>query len=244
MKGMPVALMAVGLLALVSCSVSLKPAPETAQPVPPGKDLAAEGEIPYALALEPGDWLEYEVVDASNFQLLPGATLQPGDKVRFEIVDRGTGAKMGLDMTTTVSFETPLCDVYVNGERVGEQVGDVGSMAVNVVYPVAAEFWQDYARVEANWNEMTAAQGLPYHGEIRVEGNRVRIEFGYTEPAVVEVRSSKGAVEVPIERGVTNATVDRGTGVVLEQTRDASGGQASYHIRLVDGSAGMRDGAR
>ena len=47
---------------------------------------------------------------------------------------------MGLDMTTAVSFEVPLCDVYVNGEQVGERVGEEGTIAINVVYPVEEAF--------------------------------------------------------------------------------------------------------
>jgi hypothetical protein len=200
-------------------------------------DVPAEGEMVYPLAVEPSEWLEYEVVSASNFQLLPGTAVQQGDRVRFEVVGSGTGKKMGLDMTTAVSFETPLCDAYVNGEKAGEQVGEEGTIAINVIYPVAVEFWQDYQAVEANWNETTAAEGLPYHGEIWVESDVVTVEFGYTEPAVIQVQGRQGPVDVPIERGVTSVTVDRETGVVLEQTRDAGGSQASYHIVLVDSSA-------
>lgn len=203
-------------------------------------DVPAEGEMVYPLAVEPGEWLEYEVVSANNFQLLPGTAVQPGDRIRFEIVGSGTGKKMGLYMTTGLSFEVPLCDVYVNGEEVGEQVGEEGTIAINVVYPVEEAFWRDYQAVEDNWNETTAAQGLPYHGEIRLESDVVVIEFGYTESAVVQVQGREGPVDVPIERGVTSITVDRGTGVVLEQTRDASGSQASYHIVLVDSSVDMR----
>jgi len=198
--------------------------------------LPDEGEKVYPLAVGPGEWLEYEVVSASNFQPLPGIAVQQGDRVRFEVVGSGTAKKMGLDMTTAVSFETPLCDVYVNGEKVGEQVGEEGTIAINVVYPVEEAFWRDYQAVEANWNETTAAQGLPYHGEIRLESDVVVIEFGYTESAVVQVQGREGPVDVPIERGVTRATVDRETGVVLKQIRDASGSQASYHIVLVDSS--------
>lgn len=201
------------------------------------QDLPAEGEKVYPLAVGPGEWLEYEVVSASNFQLLPGTAVQPGDKVRFEIVGSGTAKKMGLDMTTAVSFETPLCDVYVNGEKAGEQVGEEGTITLfPIVYPVEESFWQDYQAVEANWNETTAAEGLLYHGEIGVESDVVTVEFGYAEPAVIQVQGREGPVDVPIERGVTTITVDRGTGIVLEQARDASGSQASYHIVLVDSS--------
>jgi len=128
----------------------------------------------------------------------------------------------------------------MNGEQAGERVGEEGTIAINVIYPVAVEFWQDYQAVEDNWNETTAAQGLPYHGEIRVESDVVLVEFGYTEPVVVQVQGREGPIDVPIERGVTRATVDRETGIVLEQTRDASGSQASYHIVLVDSSVNMR----
>jgi len=103
-----------------------------------------EGEKVYPLAIGPGEWLEYEIVSASNFQLLPSVAVQPGDRVRFEVVGSGTSKKMGLDMTTAVSFETPLCDVYLNGEKVGEQVGEEGTIAINVVYPVEEAFWRDY----------------------------------------------------------------------------------------------------
>ena len=200
------------------------------------ESLADEGEKVYPLTVRPGECLEYEVLGASNFQLLPGKTVRSGDRIRFEIVGSGAGKKMGLDMTTAVSFETPLCDVYLNGEKVGEQVGEEGTIAINVVYPVEEAFWRDYQAVEDNWNQTTAAQGLLYHGEIRLESNVVAVEFGYTEQAVVQVQGKNGPVDVPIERGVTNVTVDRETGVVLEQTRDAGGRQASYHIVLVDSS--------
>lgn len=71
----------------------------------------------YPLIVSPGEWLEYEIVKASNFQLLPGVAVQQGDKVRFEIVGGVVGKRMGLDMTTAVSFETPLYDAYLNGEK-------------------------------------------------------------------------------------------------------------------------------
>jgi len=67
-----------------------------------------EGEKVYPLAVGSGEWLEYEIVSASNFQPLPGIAVQQGDRVRFEIVGSGTGKKMGLDMTTAVSFEVPF----------------------------------------------------------------------------------------------------------------------------------------
>jgi len=67
--------------------------------------------------VSPGEWLEYEIVNASNFQLLPGIAAQQGDKIRFEIVGSVMGKKMGLDITTAISFETPLYDAYLNGEK-------------------------------------------------------------------------------------------------------------------------------
>lgn len=226
--------LAIGALALTLAGCGT-PTPDISGDVTQDPVVSDESKV-YPLAVEPGEWLEYEIVSTDNFQLIPPYAVQQGDRVRFEIVGSGTEAKMGLDMTTAVSFETTLCNVYVNGEQVGEQVGEAGTIAINVVYPVAAEFWQDYQAVEDNWNETTAAEGLPYHGEIRVESDVVAVEFGYTEPAVVQVPGRDGPVDVPIERGVIHATVDRETGIVLEQTRDASGSQASYHIVLVDSS--------
>lgn|GEM_PF-1877770 len=223
------------LLALVGCAVSPEPTSEY-EP----QDLLTEGEKVYPLVVDHGEWLEYEIVSANNFQLLPGVAVQQGDKVKFETVDSGTGKKMGLDMTTAVSFEVPLCDVYLNGEKVGERVGEVGTITVNVIFPVEGAFWQDYQAVEDNWNETTAAADLPYHGEIHVEGNRVLVVFGYTESAVVQAQGRDGPVDVPIERGVTSIAVDRVTGIVLEQTRDATGSQPAYHFVLVDSSADVR----
>lgn len=191
----------------------------------------------YPLIIGPGEWLEYEIVSASEFQLIPGVLLQQGDKVRFEIIGSVTETKMGLDMTTTVSFETALCDVYLNGEKIGEQVGEAGTIAITIVYPVEELFWQDYQAVEENWNKTTAAEGLPYHGEIQIGSDAVSVEFGLTEPAVIEIQGREGPVDVPVERGVTIITVDRETGIVQEQTRDTGGSQASYHIVLLDSSA-------
>jgi hypothetical protein len=229
-------LMVIVLMILAGCVMTPEPTPENTSENP-----MIESEKVYALAVNQGAWLEYEVLSASNFQLLPNVAVQQGDSVRFEVVGSGTGKKMGLDMTTAVSFDVPLCDVYINGEKVGEQVGEAGTISINVIYPVEAMFWQDYQAVEDNWNETTSAQGLPYHGEIRVESNKVLVEFGYTEPAVVQVEGREGEpVDVPIERGVMNITVDRNTGIVLEQTRDASGNQASYHIILRESSTDVR----
>ena len=139
-------------------------------------------------------------------------------------------------MVTAVSFDVPLCDVYVNGEQVGERVGKAGTISINAVYPVDDGFWQDYQEVEKNWNETTAVEGLPYHGEIQVESDLVFINFGYSESDVIQVQGHDGPVDVPIERFVTNVVVNRKTGIVLDQTRDAGGGQASYQIVLIASS--------
>ncbi len=235
MKKSPSVLMTMLLLIMVGCAMTPESTPTDTPPHP-----TIKGERIYSLAVSEGEWLEYEVVSAHNFQLLPGVTVQQGDRVRFEVVGSGTGKKMGLDMTTAVSFKVPLCDVYVNGEKVGEQAGEAGTISINVIYPVEEMFWQDYQAVEDNWNETTRTQELPYYGEILVESDRVHVEFGYTEPAVIQVAGNDGPVDVPIERGVTNITVERGTGIVLEQTRDASGDQPSYHIVLTERSADVR----
>ena len=73
------------------------------------KDAGSQGAIPnfvysrgvvYPIMFGPGEWLEYEIVSASNFQLIPSIAVQQA-----------------------VSYEIPLCGVYLNGEKVREQVG-------------------------------------------------------------------------------------------------------------------------
>lgn len=191
-------------------------------------------EMVYPLIIEEETWLEYEVVSADNFQLLPGVNVQQGDSVRFEVTGSSMDTKMGLDMQTAVSYKVPIGNVYVNGEKVGEQLGVPGTIAVTFAYPVDDLFWRDYQAVEDNWNQVTDEQGLSYQGEIHLNKENVFIEFGYTEPGVVQVPGRDGPVDISIERGVFNITVDRDTGIMLEQTRDASGDQASYHLVLRD----------
>lgn len=195
---------------------------------------SAAREKVYPLVVGEGIWLEYEVFSANNFQLLPGVTLQPGDRIRFEMTGSSNDKKMGLDMITTVSYEVPVGAVFVNGEKVAEQIGKAGTIAVTFAYPVDNQFWQDYQAVEDNWNQMTAEQGLSYHGEIRFQDNEVLIDFGYTEPGVTQVLGRDGPIEIPIERGVFSVIVDRDTGIMLEQKRDADCNHASYHIKLMD----------
>lgn len=238
MKWVRVALLTTGLLSVMGCTMVITPMPPEQTPA---AEIASVGPTEaastvYPLAVSPGTWLAYRVITATAFQITPGVLLEANDEVRFEVVGATSGTKMGLDMVTQVSYEVPLVDVFVNDEQVATAVGEPGTIGVTMIFPVAEGFWQDYQAVEENWNTVTASEGLPYHGEIRTEDGLTVVEFGYTEPTVLEIQGRDGPVKMPIERGVTVIRVDPATGVVVQQTRDASGGQAAYDMTLTDSS--------
>lgn len=171
-----------------------------------------EGEKVYPLMVGHGQWLEYEVISASNFTL--GNPIQVGDRIRYEIVDTKIGQKMSLDGKIVLLHEAPICDLYVNGEKVADQVEQ------GILFPADVQFWHDYQAIEVNWEKESAKVGRVYKSEIRIESNRVLFEYSLDTTSW------------------TRLSVDRETGIVLDFERvvDMQGKETSYHLVLIDSS--------
>ena len=176
------------------------------------QDLPAEGEKVYPLAVSPGEWLEYEIVSACNFTLR--SSIQVGDRIRYEIIDTKTGQKVSLDGKIVILHEVPICDLYVNGEKVAEQVEQ------GILFPADVQFWNDYQAIEVNWEKEASKMGRAYESEIRIESDRILFEYS------LDITSW------------TRISTDRGTGIVLDLERvvDMQGNQVSYHFVLADTS--------
>lgn len=172
----------------------------------------AASEQVYALAVSPGEWLEYEIVSARNFTLR--SSIQVGGRIRYEIVDTKTGQKVSLDGKIVILHEVPICDLYVNGEKVAEQVEQ------GILFPADVQFWRDYEAIELNWEKEASKMGRAYESEVRIESDRILFEYS------LDITSW------------TRISTDRGTGIVLDLERvvDMQGNEASYHFVLADTS--------
>ena len=167
----------------------------------------------FTLAFGSGEWFEYEVVDAINSTLY-GVTIQNGDRVRYEIVGTGVKQKRSFDFETVLTHQVPLCDVYVNGDKIVEKI------YTPVVYPNSLRFWEEYQMIEANWITEFAKTDPIYDSEIQFGTKEILIEFSFEGIALSKVFVDK----------------ENGTVLDLESTVDLHGIQMSYHIVHVSSS--------
>lgn len=87
----------------------------------------------YALGVKEGDWVEYDVLEAENYKFF--AEIYSGDKLRFEVVDIEVQERMYPNGTVVFEVEAPVCDVFLNGEHIGNNV-TLGEM---IFYPKGEE---------------------------------------------------------------------------------------------------------
>jgi len=65
-------------------------------------------EAAYKLGVEEGDWVEYSVVEAGNWEVF--GEIHSGDKLRFKVVGTRTQERMDPYRTVVFEVEAPVCD--------------------------------------------------------------------------------------------------------------------------------------
>ena len=161
----------------------------------------------YTLAFGCGEWFEYKVVNAKNSTLY-GIPIQNGDSVRYEIVGTGVKQKRCLDFETVLVYYVPLCDVYINGDKVAQKIETL------IMYPNDLQFWKEYQMIEANRITEFAGSDLRYDSKMQFGTKEILIDFSFEGTTL------------------TTIFVDKENGAVLdlERTVDMNGIQMSYHI--------------
>ena len=106
------------------------------------------------MAVENGDWAEYKVVDVFNMTIY-GRELKPGDKLRYGLAGRELS-----NMTTwwgelIAYVEKPLCDVWLNGEKIATKVDPApfNMTELGPFCPASEAFWHDCKRwYNSSWS--------------------------------------------------------------------------------------------
>ena len=151
----------------------------------------------YDLGVKEGDWVEYKVVEARNWELFQ-AEIHPDDRIRFEVVVINKMNKMYPNGTVAFEFEVPICDVFLNGECIQRNVEFQW-----ISFPKGEEHWRDLEKIEETWEKLAPEYGVKYESDITIGQDTVL--FSYQMENTVN--------------GGTNITIHRDTGVTLEFER-------------------------
>lgn len=91
----------------------------------------------YSLGVKEGNWVEYNVVEAENYEFF--AEIRSGDMLRFEVVGIKTQDRMYPNGTVVFQVEVPVCDVFLNGECTQRNV----ELSEMLFCPRGEEHWRE-----------------------------------------------------------------------------------------------------
>jgi hypothetical protein len=74
----------------------------------------------YELGVKEGDWVEYDVLEAENYEFF--AEIHSVDKLRFEVVGSEVHERMYPNGTIVFEVEVPVCEMFLNGEHIKSNV--------------------------------------------------------------------------------------------------------------------------
>jgi hypothetical protein len=164
----------------------------------------------YELGVEEGDWLEYSVAEAENWEFF--TEIHPGDKIRFEVVGIKVQEIMYPNITVAFEVEVPVCDVFLNGEYQGNV-----TLREMLFLPKGEEYWRDLEKIEENWMIEALKYGMKFETNITIGKNTVLFSD-----------KTEGAVNAGFKQ-----TVHKDTGVALEFERYLDAGENSWEYHLV-----------
>ena len=168
----------------------------------------------YELGVKEGDWVEYDVLEAENYEFF--AEIHSGDKLRFEVVDIEVQERMYPNGTVVFEVEAPVCDVFLNGEHIGNNV-TLGEM---IFYPKGEEHWRSLDKIEDVWKIEDPKYGTMH--ESYMTFGQDTVNFSYR---------MEGAVN-----GGTKQIVHKDTGIALDFERYtyARENRTEYHLKICD----------
>jgi len=156
----------------------------------------------HKLVVKTGDWAEYEVKQVWGDVKAYGRTLKAGDKLRYKLVGTTTGEMETPDGTLIAYIETPLCDVWLNGEQVATGAGPEPAGFAPFT-PASDAFWQDFKRlVDSTVEEQ-------YENQANV--NEYRFDIG--SDVVNIVLDVEMGVPGGVVKTIVKWVIDRDTGV-------------------------------
>jgi len=178
-----------------------------------GSSMAAicMGYSVYSLGVKEGDWVEYSVVEAENYEFF--VEIHSGDRLRFEVVGIKVQERMYPNGTVAFEVEAPVCDVFLNDECIQRNV-ELGEM---LFLPKGEEHWRELGKIEEAWKEEAPKYGTNYESDITI--GRDTVSFSYR---------MEGALNAGCKQ-----TVHKDTGVALEFERYSYVGEERREYRLV-----------
>jgi hypothetical protein len=148
------------------------------------------GILQYNLAVQDGDWVEYTVTEAENWEFFTKIT--PGDLLRFNIVGSQIHERMYPNTTVAFEVEDAVCDVYLNGELIQENV----TLSEMLFYPNGEPHWVALEKIEESWMETAPLYGVDYSSNITIGKDTVlfssRSGGGITAGFNVEIHKKTG----------------------------------------------------
>lgn len=168
----------------------------------------------YELGVKEGDWVEYDVLEAENYEFF--TDIHSSDKLRFEVVGIEVQEKMYPNGTVLFEVEAPVCEIFLNGEHIASNV-TLGGM---IFCPKGEEHWRSLDKIEDVWKIEAPKYGMRY--ESYMTFGQDTVNFSYR---------MEGAVN-----GGTKQIVHEDTGIALEFERYvyAQENRTGYYLKICD----------
>lgn len=168
----------------------------------------------YELGVKEGDWVEYDVLEAENYEFF--AEIHSGDKLRFEVVGIEVQEMMYPNGTVVFEVEAPVCEIFLNGEHIRSNV----TLSKMIFCPKGEEHWRSLDKIEDVWKIEAPKYGTKYESYMTFGQDTVNFSYWM-----------EGAVN-----GGTKQTVHKDTGIALEFERYtyARENRTGYHLQICD----------
>ena len=165
----------------------------------------------YELGVKEGDWVEYDVLEAENYEFF--AEIHSGDKLRFEVVGIEVQERMYPNGTVLFEVEAPVCEIFLNGEHIRSNV----TLSEMIFCPKGEEHWRSLDKIEEVWKIEAPKYGMSHESYMTFGQDTVNFSY-WMEGAV-----SGGAEQI----------VHKDTGIALEFERHLYVGGNGSMYRLV-----------
>ena len=168
----------------------------------------------YELGVKEGDWVEYDVLEAENYEFF--TEIHSGDKLRFEVVGIEVQERMYPNGTVLFEVEAPVCEIFLNGEHIRSNV----TLSEMIFYPKGEEHWRSLDKIEDVWKIEAPKYGTKYESNMTFGLDKVFFSYRI-----------EGAAN-----GGTEQIVHKDTGIALEFERYtyARENRTGYHLKICD----------